>query len=601
MPSFDIVIRGGTIIDGLRSGRYVGDVGIRAGKIAAIGGGLEGSAERVLDARGLIVAPGFIDLHTHYNSQLFWDPWCTISSWHGVTSVAIGNCGFGFAPCKPQDRERAMLAMTRNEAVPLRTMQAGLPWDWESFPEWMESLARIPKGVNVLTYVPLNPLFMYVMGAEEAKTRRPTAGELGDMCRLLEMGMEAGACGFSLQKLGVNSHQRDYDGTPMITDTIAEDDLKAFAKVLKKLGRGIIQGIGAPGRTWEMLAEVSGRPVIYNTVSPMADQHGVSNGRAEDVIAWLHECNARGNRVLGQATTIENELQFTMEDWNLFDFSPVWRQATLGTPAERLVKLSAPETRAAIKAEYDAGYTMPMAGPNGIRDIRVLWVEDLGLKKRDYEGLSIGEIADRHCTHPIDIFLDIAVIDGLKSGFGLETTPAPLRATAAYTETLRLLANDPYCIPGISDGGAHTKFLTSGCYPTDYLIEFVRKRKLLDLENAHWHLSTLAALSAGFDDRGYLQVGMPADIVVYDFEKLGLEPPERAYDYPANEWRLVQKAKGYNWILVNGEITFEGAQCTGATPGVLLRHGKASAANDRGAETDAATKASGTGAARIPA
>ena len=146
--------------------------------------------------------------------------------------------------------------------------------------------------MNVLTYVPLNPLFMYIMGAEEAKQRRPTPAELAEMCRLLEVGMEAGACGFSVQKLGVNSHQRDYDGTPMITDTIAEDDLMAFAKVLKKLGRGVIQGIGAPGKTWENLAEFSGRPVIYNTVSPMADQHGVSNGRAEDVIAWLHECNA---------------------------------------------------------------------------------------------------------------------------------------------------------------------------------------------------------------------------------------------------------------------------------------------------------------------
>ena len=575
MAQFDILIRGGTIIDGLRSGRFVGDIGIRDGKIAAIGGNLEGAAGRVLDARGLIVAPGFIDLHTHYDSQLFWDPWCTISGWHGVTSVAIGNCGFGFAPCKPQDRERAMLAMTRNEAVPLKTMQAGLPWDWETFPEWLESLARIPKGVNVLTYVPLNPLFMYVMGAEEAKLRRPTAEELAEMCRLLEVGMEAGACGFSVQKLGVNSHQRDYDGTPMITDTMSEEDLMAFARVLRKLGRGVIQGIGVPGKMWEDLAEISGRPVIYNTVSPMADQHGVSNGRAEDVIAWIHECNARGNRILGQATTIENELQFTMEDWNLFDFSPVWRKATLGTPAERLAKLSAPETRAEIKAEYDGGYTMPMAGPNGIRDIRVLWVENWGLKDRDYEGHTIGEIADRDGTHPIDVFLDVTVIDELKAGFGLETTPTDVRMTPAYTETLRLLANDPYCIPGISDGGAHTKFLTSGCYPTDYLIEFVRKRQLLDLEYAHWHLSTLPAMSAGFEDRGYLQIGMPADIVVYDFEKLGLEPAERAYDYPANEWRLVQKARGYRWILVNGDITFEDDVCTGTAPGSLLRHGRA--------------------------
>ncbi len=574
MTTFDTIIRGGTIIDGLRSGRFVGDIGIRDGKIAAIGG-IAGDAERILDARGLIVAPGFVDLHTHYDSQLFWDPWCSISSWHGVTSVAIGNCGFGFAPCKPQDRERAMLSMTRNEAVPLKTMQAGLPWDWETFPEWLDSLERTAKGVNVLAYVPLIPLFMYVMGAEEAKRRRPTAAELQEMCRLLEMAMEAGACGFSLQKLGENSHQRDYDGTPMITDTMAEEDLYEFAKVLKKLGRGVIQGIGAPGKVWETLAEVSGRPVIYNTISPMADQHGVSNGRAEDMIAWIHACNARGNRIFGQATTIENDLQFTMEDWNLFDFSPVWRDATLGDPAERLARLSDPVRRAAMKAEYDGGYTMPMAGPDGMRDIEVLWVESLDLKERDYEGRTIGEIADRDGVHPIDLFLDITITDGLKSGFGIHTTPMRARTTDAYNETLRLVGNDPYCIPGISDGGAHTKFLTSGTYPTDYLIQFVRERKLVDLESAHWHLSTLSALSAGFTDRGFLQVGMPADIVVYDLENLKLEPHYRSYDYPANEWRLAQKAKGYRWTLVNGQVTFEDSECTGATPGHLLRHGRA--------------------------
>jgi N-acyl-D-aspartate/D-glutamate deacylase len=576
VAKFDTIIRGGTIIDGLRSGRFVGDIGIRDGRIAAMGG-IAAGAEQVLEARGLIVAPGFVDLHTHYDSQIYWDPWCSISSWHGVTSVAVGNCGFGFAPCKPQDRERAMLSMTRNEAVPLKTMKAGMPWNWETFPQWLDSLERTPKGVNVLTYAPLIPLFMYVMGPDEAKRRRPTPAELSEMCRLLRLAMEAGACGFSLQKLGENSHQRDYDATPMITDTIADEDLMAFAEVLKALGRGVIQGIGHPGETWERLAQVSGRPVIYNTVSPVADQHGVSNGRAEDIIRWIHDCNARGARIIGQATTIENDLQFTMEDWNLFDFSPVWREAAIGDHAERLARLGDPERRAAIRADYDGGYRMPMCGPGGMRDIRVLWVEDLALKQRDYEGRTIGEIADRDGKHPIDTFLDITLADDLRTGFGIKTTPESARTTAAYNETLRLVANDPYCIPGISDGGAHTKFLSTGCYPTDYLIRFVRERRLLDLEAAHWHLSALAASCAGFADRGYLQVGMPADIVVYDFEALALEPQYRAYDYPGDEWRLAQKAKGYRWILVNGEVTFEDSVCTGATPGHLLRHGTASA------------------------
>ena len=425
---------------------------------------------------------------------------------------------------------------------------------------------------------------MYVVGAEEAKRRRPTEAEMAEMCRLLEQAMEAGACGFSLQNLGVNSHQRDFDASPMITDTMHDDDLVAFGAVLAKLGRGVIQGIGGSMQMWERMAQVSGRPIIYNTVSPMADQHGVSNGRAEDAIAWIHDCNRRGLRIYGQATTIENDLQFTMEDWNLFDFSPVWREATLGDHHERLAKLSDPARRAAIKAEYDGGYKMPAAGPDGIAGISVLWTENMALKDMDYEGRTIREIAERDNVHPIDLFLDIIVKDDLKTGFALNTTPLEARTTDAYDQTLRLVGNDPYCIPGISDGGAHTKFLTTGCYPTDYLIQFVRERQLVDLESAHWHLSTLPAIASGFADRGYLQVGMPADIVVYDLEGLELEPQIKTYDYPANEWRLTQKAKGYHWTLINGVVTFVGNDCTGATAGELLRHGHAASASAKTAE-----------------
>src|SRR5258708_6485901 len=177
MPEFDTVIKGGTVIDGLKSGRFSADIGIKNGRIAEIGRIRAGDGAKVLDAAGLIVAPGFIDLHTHYDSQVFWDPYCSISSWHGVTSVAIGNCGFGFAPCRPEDRDRAMLAMSRNEAVPLATMKAGMPWDWETYPQFLDSLDRTPKGVNVLSYQPLAPLMSYVMGGDEAKGRPATEKE----------------------------------------------------------------------------------------------------------------------------------------------------------------------------------------------------------------------------------------------------------------------------------------------------------------------------------------------------------------------------------------------------------------------------------------
>ena len=207
MAEYDLIIRGGTIVDGTRAPRFVGDLAIKDGKVAKIGGLRKSGAGKVLDASGLIVAPGFIDLHTHYDAQLFWDPYCSLSGWHGVTSVAIGNCGFGFAPVAVEDRERAMLCLTRNEAIPYESMEKGMTWSWETFPEFMDSLERTPKGINVLSYVPLTPLYSYVMGWQGAKERRPNKAELDEMCRLMHVAMDAGACGWSSQVLGPNSNQ----------------------------------------------------------------------------------------------------------------------------------------------------------------------------------------------------------------------------------------------------------------------------------------------------------------------------------------------------------------------------------------------------------
>ncbi|MDH3642651.1 MAG: amidohydrolase family protein, partial [Gammaproteobacteria bacterium] len=185
MATYDTVIKNGTIIDGLRTPRFRGDLGIVDGRVHSIGRIPASEGRNVIDAEGLIVAPGFVDLHTHYDSQVFWDPYCTISGWHGVTSVVIGNCGFGFAPVKEQDQDRAMLTMSRNEAVPLESMREGMPWDWESYPQFLDSIERTPKGVNMLSYMPLNPLMMYVMGVEAAKERPANESEMAEMRRLM--------------------------------------------------------------------------------------------------------------------------------------------------------------------------------------------------------------------------------------------------------------------------------------------------------------------------------------------------------------------------------------------------------------------------------
>jgi N-acyl-D-amino-acid deacylase len=564
MTTFDRVIKGGTIIDGLQTPRYVADVGIANGRIARIGQINSNEADEVLDATGQFVVPGFVDLHTHYDSQVFWDPYCTMSGWHGVTSVAIGNCGFGFAPCKPEYRDRSMQTMERNEAVRAATMKEGMPWDWETYPEFLDSLDRTPKGVNVLSYVGLNPLMSYVMGHQAAKERMATPAERKEMQRLLGEAMDAGACGFSAQILGTDSVQRDFDGTPMITDTMAEEDLLALASVLKEKGRGFIQ-LAAKPKLAEKVAAASGRPVVWNALVLLPDHHGITMGFYKDLIRWVDRSNQKGLRIFAQALTAANNYEFTLDEWNLFDSIESWREITTGTPAERMAKMADPEMRAKVKAQHDDDRYTNGATVTRIRDLLIADVGDERL--REWEGVSISEISQRTGKHPIDAMLDIAVEDELRTRF---ITPPQEIDMEAMSE----LANSPYALPGVSDGGAHMKFITLGRYSTEFLALLVRDNGIMPLEQAHWRLSAYPALAAGFADRGFLREGAPADILVYDLDELEVLPAERLHDFPAGDWRLACKAKGYRYTIVNGEVTFEDGECTDRTPGTLLRHGQ---------------------------
>src|SRR6266436_6040092 len=273
MADFDIQIKGGTVVDGTRVPRYRADVWIRDGKIAQIGGRAPGFAKKVIDADGLVVAPGFVDLHTHYDAQIRWDPYCTISGWHGVTSVVLGNCGFGFVPVKPDFRERSMLTMTRTEAIPYESMKVGMKWDWESVPQYLDSLDRAPKGVNVIQYMPTASLMTYVMGLDAAKTRPATDEERAEMRRLLAEGMDAGLCGFSIQRLGRHSGQADFDGSPMVTDTMVDEDILNLGRVLRERDEGFIEITQATGHIKEdlafveKLAETARRPILFQAIT----------------------------------------------------------------------------------------------------------------------------------------------------------------------------------------------------------------------------------------------------------------------------------------------------------------------------------------------
>jgi N-acyl-D-aspartate/D-glutamate deacylase len=564
MARYDRVIRNGMIIDGNRVPRFRGDIGIKDGLIAKIGRVDPADASEVIDATGLIVAPGFVDLHTHYDAQVFWDPYCSLSSWHGVTSVVIGNCGFGFAPVRPELRERSMLSMTRVEAIPLASMAAGIPWDWITFPEFLDSVERTPKAVNILPYVPVGPILIWVLGFDDAKAgRKPTDAEHAEIRRIFNEALDAGGCGWSAQRMlpdGPASTQRDFDGTPMPTDVMHDDTCRELAKVLGERNEGFMQMLLISGDNrhdralYEELAEISGRPMIMNVVQAFDQRPHIHR----KVLEWLNSCRERGIRVVGQGLTTDAGFSFTFEDWNLFDDSPSWREATTGTHAERRAKLGDPERRQALKDLMSISTTGPfeeivITGPKLPHNQQ--WL-DHTLK---LAGEKMGK-------HPVDVMLDIAVEEDLATEFYASAPNTKL-------EYLKELIDDPYVLFGVSDGGAHTKFLTAGRYPTETLCKIVREHGMLSLEEAHWRLSALPAQVAGFRDRGVLREGAPADIVVYDFENLRVMPEEIVHDLPGGEWRRIQRASGYRWILVNGEVTIKDDVETHTFSGQLLRHG----------------------------
>jgi len=579
VAEFEIVIRGGSVVDGTGVPRYTADVGIRDGRIREIGRIAAARGVRVLDADGLIVAPGHIDLHTHYDAQIQWDPWCTISGWHGVTTVVLGNCGFGFAPVRPEERERAMLTMARTEAIGLAAMQEAMRWDWVTLPEWLDSLDRMPKGVHCLSYAPIVPILNWVMGAAAAKQRGPTPEEQARIDALLEQALDAGACGWSMQRTGERSAHVDIDGTPMPTDTMAAEDVLALGRVLGRRGEGLIEIFQQSERRLadnlafvERLAETSGRPVLYNVVNAVAGRPDYHRRQLE----WLAECNRRGLAVYGQGASVRQPFHVMLEDWNLYDMSPVWKQALLGSAEDKKRNLRDAATRQAMIRDYDEG-GIPLALLGGPIE---RWLIEGAMNAPTLDALlgkTVGEVAKQRGIHPVACLFDLSLEADLKASFLTES------ATGNDAAEIAELLASPYVVAGISDGGAHGKFTVGGAYGTDLLEWLVRETGQLSVEQAHQKLAWLPARVIGLRDRGALIEGLAADVIVYDLDTVKRAPSwmaaDIAHDQPAGEWRRIQRAEGYHYTLVAGRVTFEGNHCTGETPGALLRHGRAAPEN----------------------
>ena len=452
-----------------------------------------------------------------------------------------------------------------------------MPWRWESFPEWLDALQALPKGVNVVSFVPVSSLMVYVMGLEAAKSRPATKAEQLEMQRLLNEAIDAGACGFSIQRLGEHSLQADYDGTPMPTDQMVDEDILVLADVLRERDEGFIQITQAASRDavrsgdalrnedhdfLERLAGRAQRPILHNAIAAIEDQPEFH----ERELAWVHKCNEEGPRMYAQGVMVrgvqvlDGPLEPVRQQPGLEPRDPRHRRGEAREslrPGAAACRAEGRGADARVDRRADATRAPECSrdpGPPRAREVH----RDEG--QRDRRGR--GQARGRRDAGPVGRWHLKVVFRG---GVTLASDPANLG------EVMR----DQYTLAGASDGGAHTKFITAGSFTTDFLIWLVRDTKQLSLEEAHYHLSYLPAQAAGLLDRGFLREGAPADIVVYDLENLKLTPEsnyEAAHDVPANEWRLVQYSEGYRYTLVNGEITFEDGKCTGATPGLLLRN-----------------------------
>lgn len=571
MATFDTIITGGRVVDGTGSPACYADIGILDGRIAAIGELSADSAAQRIDARGKIVAPGHVNQHSHYDVALFWDPWCSNAGENGVTTVLNANCGFGIAPVHARDRERAMMMLETTEQIPVAHQRAALPWDWESFPDYLARVEGLRKGVNILTYLPLNMLLIYVMGIDAAKSRRPTPAEMAEMHRLINEAMDAGAIGISMSCMGAegNSHL-DCDGTPMPTDVLDHDVVVEICRGLAERGEGVIQLLShliiygdrsLSERVLEM-AKGSGVTVIHNAFMTS----DIMPGKVEEDLAWLDQMRANGYDVVGNVLANRGWVEAGMRQLDVACgmLASVRQIAACRDDAEVLALIGDAEYRAGFAAEYASkGQTN---GANGLEGQIVIAVGDNPELAR-FMDRTLADIAADTGLSVVETMLDLAV----RSHLALQLR-SPIIGSLDPKQAARLFGHYATVLGG-SDGGAHTKSFGLGHVPTDMLIWLVRESGLMTLEEIHFHLALKVARALQIRDRGALLPGFWADLLIYDLDDLyfDMQRYEIVHDMPGGDWRRKGRAGGYDLILVNGVVTHQGDTPTGATPGHLLR------------------------------
>jgi N-acyl-D-amino-acid deacylase len=553
--TYDLIIRNGTVIDGTGAAGQHADVAIAGGNVAEIGKVTEG-ARRTIDASDLIVAPGFVDPHTHYDAQICWDPMVSCTSWHGVTTVVMGNCGVGIAPCREKVREIAAWDLVNVEAIPFDALSRGITWEWESFPQYLDAAARRGSGINLAFLAPLTPFRHFVMG-EESMEREARPDEIQKIASLLGEAVQAGAVGFSTTTL---AQHIGFQGRPLACRLASRDELKAYANELKRVGRGSIevaltQRIGRvsdeESDLLKFLLEESGRPVTWLAIASRPDKPEAT----DDILRRLEPLISRGGvpQILCKPFSVQMDLRNPFSFADMAMWGPVFNQ----TLEKQKEFYRDPSFRGAFREELKR----PHLFQGRWNRVEVLEVTNDALKQ--YERKTLAEAAEMRGKDPLDTFFDLALEDELNIQYTMQQY---------HEEGIRRLITDSRTMIGLSDGGAHVNMLCDAGYCTYLLGTWVRERQALTLEQAVKRITSEPADFFGLKDRGRLKAGLPADVAIFDARTVGsAKRAKMQNDLPGGGRRLVMPAEGIEYTVVNGEVLYEHGKHAGNLPGKVVR------------------------------
>ena len=555
-PMFDLLIENARLCDGTGRPSMMGTLGVTDGRIAYLGQEKGLVAQCTVDAEGLVLAPGFIDPHTHYDAQIAWDALLTSSPWHGVTTVVMGNCGVGVAPVKPQTRDILMHDLVNVEAIPYEVMQAGINWQWESYGEYLDAIGQHGLGLNVAGLVAFTPLRHYVLG-EASFERQATPEEVATMRRLLREALEAGAFGFTTT---TSRNHVGYEGRPLACRNASQAELVGLCHALREVGRGTIEIIlnsagmhlidDADVALLRLLTQESQRPVTWLALFARPgepDFHDQNLAKLGNLI----------ERAVPQVTPRPIVSRGDLRNPSMFGSFLSWQQVFKRSLTEQIAIYQQPAFRQAFVEELRSRKREHMWG-----QMRVLEVQKPALQA--YVGQTIQQIAQAEGKQPVDAYLDLGIADDLQTRF----------QTASFNydqEGVERLVRDDRFLIGLSDGGAHVDFICDAGYATALLDIWVRQHQTLTLEKAVHKLTAVPAALFGIPNRGLLAEGKVADLVLFDPDTVAAQPPEYTYDFPRQGRRLISRATGIVATFVAGTQVFDHGEHTGALPGRVLR------------------------------